>query len=72
MLLQHPYALHAGGEGCAFGCGRRCPELPASAVCLRLLVQVALGGLRPIFPPHTPLEYSQLAQRCWQAKPQDR
>ncbi|GIL97177.1 hypothetical protein Vretimale_2919 [Volvox reticuliferus] len=34
--------------------------------------QVALRGLRPVFPPHTPPDYQALAERCWHADPKKR
>lgn len=33
---------------------------------------VALRGLRPVLPPHTPPSYRRLAERCWQAEPRQR
>ncbi len=35
-------------------------------------VQVAIGGLRPVFPPYTPEDYRNLAEGCWQAEPTTR
>ncbi|KAG2440276.1 hypothetical protein HXX76_004388 [Chlamydomonas incerta] len=33
---------------------------------------VALRGLRPVLPPHTPPDYRALAERCWQSEPRQR
>ncbi|EFJ42761.1 hypothetical protein VOLCADRAFT_97147 [Volvox carteri f. nagariensis] len=37
-----------------------------------LPARVALEGWRPVFPPHTPAAYRQLAERCWLADPAKR
>ncbi|GIL58505.1 hypothetical protein Vafri_13460 [Volvox africanus] len=37
-----------------------------------LPARVALEGWRPVFPPHAPAAYRQLAERCWTADPAKR
>lgn len=54
------------------GVKHKMPKMPMScrsSVLTRAHVQVAIGGLRPVFPPYTPEDYKHLAEGCWQADP---